>query len=151
MARKWRSITRAQIEVTAENREQLVQYVSGKLKSVLVVAGWPNERPIGQVGISFSNAVSTIVELSLRINTAIGQEITSMDIQPIEVLPQSKYNPATMDDIFARNRKLVRTTTCVVVVTGMGLQLECDKAEAGSKILLKTKVVLESGFGEVVS
>lgn len=144
-------MTRAQIAVTAQDREGYVTTISETLKVVLVVAGWPNEKPITEVGFSFVDAISTIVDLSLRINTTIGEEITSMDIQPINVYPQTRYNPVTMDDVFTHKKKVDKTTTCidrVAATTDMGLQTVWMERNAGigGRIFLKPKVVLESVF-----
>lgn len=156
VARRWRSMTRAQLKITAEAREDMVQSVHERLRNVVIVAGWPIERRI-EVPISLSDAISTIVDLTLRINTALGQEITSMDIHPIGVRPETKFDPAVMDNTFASSRKSVATNTgdgsLVVGTTDVGLQMAPIEGENGkiySRIFLKPKVVLESAFKNVV-
>lgn len=135
-------MTRAQLELTADEQKKLVQLVTSNLKSVLFVAGWPKKKPIDEIENSFTDTVSTIVRLALDINKAIGQDITSVNLHTVLFEPQTTYNPADMEDIFADN---ISQPTYVVTTTHLGLRLDHDSGT--SQVLLKPKVALESAFG----
>jgi hypothetical protein len=145
-------MTRAHIEITAEARQDMVQVIGDKLRNVLIVAGWPHGEPMQVSTLSIKDAFSTIVDLALRINIAIGQAITSMDILPFGIAPGTTFDPLTMDDTFASSRNSAAVSTVggdhIVGTTDMGFKMTLigfDNA-AVDRVFLKPKVVLESAI-----
>ncbi|KAF9465188.1 hypothetical protein BDZ94DRAFT_1234859 [Collybia nuda] len=148
VARRWRSMTRAQIGITAGARKHMMEFVHKELRNVLIVAGWSRDRWT-RTPVSLRDSVSAIIDLTIRINIAIGQDIVSIDVQPIEILPETRFDSAKMDDTFADSRRPVDTNTSsgrvVAGTTALGLQMVAGvTTKMGSRIFLKPEVFLKS-------
>jgi hypothetical protein len=101
----------------------------------------------------FCDRVSTLVDLTIRLNQALGEEITSGDLEVVWVPCGIPFDLATMDDINEHNtarRRQQQTSGSVLCTTELGLQRLVRTATKGHErswdttTLLKTKVALVS-------
>jgi len=101
----------------------------------------------------FGDRMSTIISLTMRLRQALGEEITSADLDVVWILQGGTFDPATMADDSgqdtARNAK-DQQTNYVLCTTELGLQ---QSVWVGTKDgerrwqqtkLLKSKVALQS-------
>ena len=85
-----------------------------------------------------------ITNLALRLRTAVGVAITSMDLEPYVLSSETTFDASLMEDTFASGSQPV-VVERIVGTTELGLkQLPVD----GSRpvVLLKAKVVLHSAL-----
>jgi len=131
------------------------------LIDLLVVAGWPESgsKALNTFVETFGNRLSVIGKLVLQLNKAVGEDITSGDLETIFVPPDAAFDPAIMDDAYADERPRRGKTSVeerVVATTDMGLQRMARRYREGryeceTMIVLKPKVVLYSALEDVVN
>ncbi|KAF9465186.1 hypothetical protein BDZ94DRAFT_414048 [Collybia nuda] len=153
---RWRSLTRAQMR-NGEDRQGMLSHVVSQVIEVLLVAGWSAQGlSATEPGFNLERLV-IVVDLALRLNTAIGQDITSVDILPVTIQAGAKFNSKTMEDTYAADVERGHTQNEDVVAndvvagtTDIGLRRISRDLEGGPRtdILLKPKVILRSAVQE---
>ena len=119
------------------------RYITKHLLYVLKVAGYSQVDQEGPFA-RFQERLSVITSLALRLQTAVGVAITSMDLEPYVVPPKTTFDASVMEDTFASGSQSV-VVERIVGTTELGLkQLPVD----GSRyvVLLKAKVILHSAL-----
>ena len=95
---------------------------------------------------SFEGKVEAIFKAVLDIRTAIGEKVTSSDIEVNVVPPGSPFSKALMEDDYPGDRREGRPES-VVATTGIGLWKVAPSAPSGALAyanVLSPKIVLES-------
>jgi hypothetical protein len=116
---------------------------------ILAVAGW-SQRLLNEQGFLavFHEKLARIGTLALRLQTTVGEAITSGDMRSLSILPNANFDPNIMEDGFLENRRSAETPTLagerVAGTTDIGLQ----RSMKGSifQVLRKPKVVLCSAL-----
>lgn len=151
---KWRALTRNCVQKMVQNasglEESFNNAVAKKLVDILITAGCQGsyETVLETVSDKFSDKIRIITNASLRINHAIGEEITSSDLEPICTPFGIVFEQAAMVDIgdnHASRKKVDR----VLCVTEIGLQrverqIDGNRSWMKTTLLLKPKVALEA-------
>ena len=130
------------------------------LINLLVVAGWqPASEARDTFLAAFGNRLLVIGKLAIQLNKAVGEDITSGDLEAISVPPDAAFDPAIMDDAYADERARRGKASVekrVVATTDMGLHRMArryreGKYECETMIVLKPKVVLYSALEDVMN
>jgi hypothetical protein len=126
----------------------MMMLIAKEVANVLVLAG--HRRQLIELNFldNFRERLEMIVQLSLRINEATHEYITSGDVHVIVVPPGERFNPSTMDDGFlegegSKDRGEANQQGIVAGTTDLGIQLAINNASIPS-ILKNPKVVLVS-------
>lgn len=128
--------------------------------NVLIVSGFRCPDEVSKVDARRRlrvKGLTGIVDMALRLNTAIGEEVTSMDIIPLIIPARTSFDPATMDDYYGgypdgTTIPGAMKDGSVIGTVGMGLQrLSSGGTIPSVKILLRPKVVLMSTMQELTT
>jgi hypothetical protein len=101
----------------------------------------------------FGDRMSTIIRLTMRLRQALGEDITSADLEVVWILHGSTFDPATMEDDSGQDtarKGKDQQTDCVLCTTELGLRqsvwIGTKDGERSWKQtnLLKSKVTLQS-------
>jgi hypothetical protein len=133
----------------------MLSFLVDRVTEVLIVSGWSAHGSSARPGFNIER-LSVIVDLALRINTAIGEVITSVDIYPLEFRAGVKFDQETMDDTYAdggqgQGHDIVANTDFVAGTTDLGLRRTSREPGTGiprGNVLLKPKVILRSAVQE---
>jgi hypothetical protein len=151
---KWRALTRNCVQKMVQNvpglESSFNNAVAKKLVDILITAGCQGsyETVLETVCEKFSDKIGVITNASLRINHAIGEEVTSSDLEPVCTPFGIIFQQAAMVDIgdnHASRKKVDR----VLCVTEIGLQrverqTDGNRSWMETTLLLKPKVALEA-------
>jgi len=105
----------------------------------------------------FSERIEIVVKGVLRLNKAIGEGITSCDLEATYVAPDIAFDPSTMDDTFGNDlSKGKGNPEQILCTTDLGLhRIERVRKSESQEIIwqetsiLKPKIVLQSGLDEM--
>lgn len=155
MTGRWCSMTRGQTR-NIRNNSWVLDVVKERVLSILIVAGYRcSSRESKADAYKRLESLSIIVDMALRLNQAIGEEITSMYILPSTIPPGAHFDPDFMDDSYGcypdgkRNPQATKGG-CVIGTTDMGLHRRSIKDGIfDAQVLLKPKVILQSAMQEV--
>jgi hypothetical protein len=125
------------------------------LSHILVKAGCTADLPTIQEGLRsrFNDRMSVIADSTMRIHQALGEEITSADLEVIWISSGLLFDPATMEDDSGQNTGgdgNDQQNDGILCTTALGLQLlvrassKDDKRSGQKTNLLKPKVTLQS-------
>jgi hypothetical protein len=138
---RWRAITRSQTKVSPDD-PYVLNFLAEEIANVLALTGWSRRRLNEQNLLDkFQIRLAIIVNMVLRLRTAVGEDVTSGDLKTYTVLSNTEFDRRIMDDGFPQDRGgPVTATGCVAGTTDIGLQ----RSVKGSSplILSKPKVVL---------
>ncbi|KAF5374678.1 hypothetical protein D9615_008988 [Tricholomella constricta] len=149
-AGRWRSMIQSHA-TRSDTLAHSLRWITHCTAETLVLAGWsPPES--SRFPDNLQDRLSVIINLALRLRTAIGENITSIDILPITVEQGSEFNPETMDDTYAEDKGPFRKSKAGERVAGsteLGLcsRIKVDEDFQGG-MLLKPKVILCSVLKE---
>jgi hypothetical protein len=121
--------------------------ITAEVGHVLAVAGW-SQRLLDEKGILmvFHEKLARIGTLALHLQMTTGEAITSGDMKSLLILPNTNFDPGTMENGFSENGRSAKTTAGerVAGTTDIGLR----RSMKGSifQILRKPKVVLSSAL-----
>ncbi|RDB20572.1 hypothetical protein Hypma_012272 [Hypsizygus marmoreus] len=152
VAGRWRSMARASIDDGGKAGFQFTTIVDA-LTKVLVVAGCSKQETNPNAFFEkFKERLSMIINLTTRLQSAVGQEITSTDIHPWVFSAGEVFDPSTMDDTYGEERKSTSSQGIrrrIAGTTELGL-FKRTKYAGGTRtdMLLKPKVVLCSALSE---
>jgi hypothetical protein len=137
------------------NNGCVLDVVRERVLNLLIASGYrcPDEESKADARKRLES-LSVIVDMALRLNRAIGEEVTSMHILPLIILSGAKFDPAHMEDSYGRYPDGKRNPQdikdgCVIGTTEVGLHRAFirDGIQDG-EILLKPKVILWSTVQE---
>ncbi|KAI5991785.1 hypothetical protein EDC04DRAFT_2587261 [Pisolithus marmoratus] len=152
---RWRALTRANVPRRQRDELQLTSLLTTKVLSgladILLVAGCNASQTelVKALSSKFSEKVSFLVTLAVRVNKIVGEDVTSGDLEVLTVPPASLFDPASMEDVY--NEAASGAGARVLCTTDLGLRKRVRVSTTGEKekqwavtILLKPKVALES-------
>ncbi|KAG9312277.1 hypothetical protein JVU11DRAFT_7582 [Chiua virens] len=150
---RWRALTRAHAQKVALQEADLhstmVSHISDTLVIILVAAGCTKsyEDTYRTFTQKFGERVSNIVKMATRLNKAMGEEVTSADLWPINAASGDKFDKMLMDNFESSGHDSGENV--VLCTTALGLQrsekvVQGDVTDYKNTTLLKPKVALES-------
>lgn len=152
---RWRALTRGNIPRRQRDELQLTSLLTTKILSglvdILLAAGCNANQPelITTLSSKFSDKISFLVTLAVRVNKIVGEDVTSGDLEVLTVPPASLFDPSSMEDVY--NEASSRAGARVLCTTDLGLRKRVRVSTTGEKekqwavtTLLKPKVALES-------
>lgn len=153
MGGRWRALTRAHAQKVALQEADLhatmVAHISDTLVIILVASGCTKsyEEAYRMFTQKFGERISNIVKMASRMNKAMGEEVTSADLWPVNVTSGDKFDRVTMENFETGEEDL--EGKAVLCTTALGLQrsekvVKGDVVDFKTTMLLKPKVALES-------
>jgi hypothetical protein len=127
-------------------------FIVHHLVAVLLIAGYQDTHAhlVETFRFKFGENLRRIADMALYLNKAIGEGITSGDLQILYLPCGTPYNPEQMEDGHGGGIEESRATgTRILCTTDLGLR-RVEKVSAGGRhdweeiMLLKPKVALES-------
>ena len=156
---RWRALTHKYTRrLLHDESNVLASWQSGMvdvLAHILTAAGCTPDLPQVHelLQSKFSDRMSTIIRLTMRLRQALGEEITSADLGVVWIPHDSIFDPASMEDDggqdTARKGK-DQQANCVLCTTELGLQrsawvgMKDGERRWQQTNLLKSKVALQS-------
>lgn len=138
---RWRALTRARLR--PETNTWLTE-LTGELREVLVAASW--EIKSEDALRSFGARLEAIFKAILDVRVAIGEKVTSADIEVYVVPPGSPFDNAHMEDEYPDHRQ--EGWPVVIATTAVGLwkvvQPSAPNGSLAYTHILPPKIVLES-------
>ncbi|KAF5374604.1 hypothetical protein D9615_008994 [Tricholomella constricta] len=157
VAGRWRSVTRGITRDTRDSKD-LVETMAGTLTDILMVAGIQDEATVGTRILfkRFYENLERVVDGALKLRTAVGEDITCMDIVPLTVGPGSPFDDRNMDDVeadvgdAAGDVLMADDADRVLCTIELGLAQTC-KGPSGTyqDILLKPKILRRSALSSL--
>jgi hypothetical protein len=138
----------------------LITHLIEVFTNILVVAGCKQtETQIYEtITARFVERLTIIGKMALRLSKAIGEDITSCEIEVAYLLPDTVFNHSTMNDAFGKpstkngeasaNDKQLLCTTDLGLVSGVKEMVD-GKSRWRETVLLKPRVLLESALEEM--
>ncbi|KAF9782386.1 hypothetical protein BJ322DRAFT_1009539 [Thelephora terrestris] len=154
VAGHWRAQTRRQIQKLLDPnpdaiRKRFIMHISDSLADVILCAGIHNKHEqMSETIIRIaSDRISAVVEMALKLNRMLGEDVTAADIETTWAHAQDIYDPKWMEDDYGDWKTYeARRDLKVLCTTDLGLRrlVKADN-EAGwiDKVLIKPKVILE--------
>ena len=142
---RWRALTRAH---TRPSTERWTTELYQKLTSVLKIAAWMPSSPENQE--SFTHCLPSIFKAVNELRTAIGEKITSADLDIAIFDCDTTYDPSIMDNAYSdvRQPSGKRSPGAIIGTTGIGLKkvtVGCGaQNDAQFQTVISAKVVLIS-------
>jgi hypothetical protein len=138
-----------------------MESLADNLLGLLVVAGWQEQVSSAQETFvtKFGDKLGVIAKLAIQLNKAVGEDITSGDLEAVSIDPDTVFDPEIMDDVYADERPRKRKNRVngrAIATIDMGLQriarrLGREGNECETTMVLKPKVVLSSALEDVVN
>ncbi|EAU92050.1 hypothetical protein CC1G_06037 [Coprinopsis cinerea okayama7 len=178
---RWRALTRYHVQRMMRGNtpshspspgvDDLVIYMADALVNVLLISGLNRRSPVtghplythsqlhSQVTSTFSNQLNHILSYAKKLNKAVGERVTSCDLEALYIAPDVIFNGTTMEDASADGGKSPNTTPTknpekVLCTTDLGLvraeKVPATRGEWHESVLLKPKVILVSGIKELL-
>lgn len=99
----------------------------------------------------FSNKLCGVVTQALQLSRAIGEEITSMELNAIVIAPGEDFDSTAMDmyEETAKGQPKQNGLANVICTTDIGLRISPGPREGVATYILKPKVVLASTLEEL--
>jgi len=126
----------------------MVAHISDTLVIVLVAAGCTKnyEGAYREFTMKFGERVSNIVRMAVRLNRAMGEEVTSADLWPTHAAAGEKFDTESMKDFDEGSGAQSGVVLCT---TALGLQRSekvgnGESAEYKAMTLAKPRVALEA-------
>jgi hypothetical protein len=122
VAGRWRSITRA-IMREIRDPQALMDAIINTIMDILVVARcWDQHREDkGKTPFKkFHKCLERVVDGALKLQTAVGEEITGMDITPLTIRPGLPFDRERMENSYAADT-VVDDDDSVLCTTELGL------------------------------
>ncbi|KIJ10005.1 hypothetical protein PAXINDRAFT_31645, partial [Paxillus involutus ATCC 200175] len=106
IAGRWRALTRAHVPHTRFDELQLTSHMTTKtisgLCDILLAAGCTASKSDIVSGLSskFTDKISLLVSLAIRVNKIIGEDVTSGDFEVLAVPPATAFDGTKMEDSY---------------------------------------------------
>lgn len=127
----------------------MVTHISDTLVVIMVAAGCTKsyEDAYKEFTQKFGERVSNVVNMAVRLNKAMGEEVTSADLWPTHASTGDAFDGTTMENFEGQESdqegRLILCTTALGLFRSEKLNVG-DKVEFKDGTLLKTKVALAS-------
>ncbi|OJA20124.1 hypothetical protein AZE42_04097 [Rhizopogon vesiculosus] len=149
---RWRALTRSHAQKVALQESDLhstmVAHISDTLVVVMIAAGCTknHEETYREFTMKFGERVSNIVRMAVRLNRAMGEEVTSADLWPTHAAAGEKFDTESMKDFDEGSGAQSGVVLCT---TALGLQRSekvgnGESAEYKTMTLAKPRVALEA-------
>ncbi|KAK0196217.1 hypothetical protein F5146DRAFT_922862 [Armillaria mellea] len=155
VAGRWRALTRRYalqaFREAPDSQRQLLSVVMETLVNILISAGLESatSEVSENMAAQFAEHASTVVEHAMRLNRVIGQGITSCEMMPLYLVPETPFDANVMEDVFGTASK--DSTENILCTTDLGLMRMEKKGEQWEKrVLVKPKIILRSGMADTV-
>ena len=145
---RWRALARGQLKLETNT---WFDELTSELRAILMAASWEVTAEDEVRSFAFAARVKAIFKAVLDVRTAIGEKVTSADIEINVVRPGSPFIKAMMEDAFSSNKPEVRFES-VIATTGIGLwKVAPSNGPSPSvyTIVLSPKIVLDSTLKSV--
>lgn len=154
VAGHWRAQTRKQIQKLLDPnpdgvRKRFIMHISDSLADVILCAGIHNKHDqMSETIIRMAGeGITAVVEMALKLNRMLGEEVTAADIETTWAHAQDAYDPKWMEDDYGNWKTYgPRRDLKVLCTTDLGLRrlVKADN-EVGwiDTVLIKPKVILE--------
>lgn len=126
----------------------MVAHISDTLVIILVASGCTKnyEEAYRAFTQKFGERISNVVKMASRLNKAMGEEVTSADLWPINAPLGDTFSKTTLDNFETTTEDLEGKT--ILCTTALGLQrsekvVQGDVVDFKTATLLKPKVALE--------
>ncbi|KAF9650964.1 hypothetical protein BDM02DRAFT_3111268 [Thelephora ganbajun] len=150
----WRAQTRKHIQKLLDPnpdgiRRRFIMHISDSLADVVLCAGIHNKHDqMSETIIRMAgDRISTVVEMALKLNRMLGEEVTAADVETTWAHAQDIFDPNWMEDDYGNWKSYgARMDLKVMCTTDLGLRrlVKADN-EVGwvDTVLVKPKVILE--------
>ena len=148
---RWRALTRAH---TRPSTETWVTELYNKLQSVLKIASWATRTPENEK--SYGQRLPSIFKAINELRIAIGEKVTSVDLDIFVFECDKAYDPSLMDDGYSDGRQSsgTRAPEAIIGTTGFGLGkvvvVRGAKDVLQVQSLIPAKIVLTSTLNEAL-
>ncbi|KIM36849.1 hypothetical protein M413DRAFT_448959 [Hebeloma cylindrosporum] len=144
---RWRTLTRSQIRPTSVGWK--VEFMEG-LGNILKITAWD----IGSHIIAFERKLPAICKAVEELRVALGEKVTSMDLETSIAPPGMPFDPGWMEDCYGSAlrgniKKSAEIVAGRTVRTGIGLRKVIPPSSSGESVL-SPKVVLISTLQDVL-
>ncbi|KAJ7137619.1 hypothetical protein C8R43DRAFT_1109881 [Mycena crocata] len=148
-AARWRAITRKQLNKLA-SLSDVQNSLLVSLVDVLILTKPMNEPPSRRtIEAVFGDRIAAIARLVLQLNKAVGTEVVSEDLEAVTVIPGGKFEPKTMENMWAEDDDTPGAPESVICTTALGLRMRRDNGRDGL-LIMKPKVLLPSILKELM-
>ncbi|KAK0212131.1 hypothetical protein DFS33DRAFT_1249158 [Desarmillaria ectypa] len=155
IAGRWRALTRRYalqaFREAPDSQRQLLSVVMETLVNILIIAGLESatSEVSETMATQFAEHASAVVEHAMQLNRVIGQGITSCEMMPLYLVPETPFDANVMEDTFGSASK--DSTENVLCTTDLGLMRMEKKGEKWEKrVLVKPKIILRSGLADTI-
>jgi len=136
---RWRALARGQLKLETNT---WLDELTPELRAILMAASW--EVTSEDNARSFEANFEPIFRAVLDVRTAIGEKVTSADIEVNVVRPGSPFIKAMMEDWYPSNKPEVRSES-VTATIGIGLwKVATSNGPSVYTVVLSPKIVLDS-------
>ncbi|SJL14090.1 uncharacterized protein ARMOST_17545 [Armillaria ostoyae] len=144
VAGRWRALTITMSKYHSSPRvEQYLLYRLGcQLENVILLGGWAILKKPEALRHAFGERIMEIVNLTVKLDRAIKEGITSQDLDAHFVGPGEKYDSETMSGAYGKPKETDEAVSCTCE---LGLKSFDDKGKK-ARLLLKAGVVVPSAL-----
>ncbi|KAK0222708.1 hypothetical protein EDD85DRAFT_860815 [Armillaria nabsnona] len=139
---RWRALTIAMSKYHSSPRAEqyLFHRLGYQLENVILLGGWAVPNKPEALRHAFSERITEIAKLAIKLDRAIKEGITSQDLDAHSVGPGEKYDSETMSGAYGKPKKMDEAVSCMCE---LGLKALDDKGKK-IRLLLKAGVVVPS-------
>ncbi|TFK33570.1 hypothetical protein BDQ12DRAFT_657855 [Crucibulum laeve] len=159
---RWRAITNRKTRSSMSRSPGILDGLLSYILDLQLIAGWRvNEADkLASVG-TLKERLTPIVKSVFEVKSAIGEGITSADMDPLIIPPGEPFNPTTMENAYEEHRQKIseeesRRGIIVGCTTEMGLRMAVMRKltngtlQPHSETILKPKIITEATLLEAV-
>ncbi|THU90491.1 hypothetical protein K435DRAFT_675997 [Dendrothele bispora CBS 962.96] len=149
---RWRILTRKYVRELFPERPDLPSHFFAAFVNILVVAGMKQSQDAIQETLKshFSKKIDVLVENAVCLNSVVGDDFTSCELLPVYCSPEIQFDASSMDNTFGDVSSPDEPILCT---TDLGLvraeRVQGKVGEWSNLLLLKPKVILQSGLSEI--
>ncbi|KAG6918267.1 hypothetical protein DXG01_015641 [Tephrocybe rancida] len=148
-AGRWRSMTQAHAAAADDGFERSRRMILNRTKEILIVAGVDYKSLEGQL----HERLPVITTLALRLRSAVGRQVTSMDIYPLAVGCGENFDPSSMEDTYEDQRrpgtknepKSKAERVAGSTELGLGSRVKLLNGKIEGRVMLKSKSLAQRG------
>ena len=149
---RWRKLTRSHFQRMVAAPD-FANDMAEILANIFIAAGFNESLAALQLQIvtCFGERIHLVTQCAQQLNKTIGEGITSCDLEPLYIEPETPFDGHTMDDSLNTSEPLIPSDEKVLCTTDMGLRrAEKISGEWHEVTLLKAKVILPSRLLELI-
>ncbi|TFK76457.1 hypothetical protein BDN72DRAFT_785370 [Pluteus cervinus] len=151
---RWRALTHIYAQRATSDEPNFVSLFVEFFAHILITAGYKGDPASLQEAVlnSFQARLTDVALSTRRLNQAIGEGVTSCDLEVSYILPSSDFDPTCMEDAYAGHTDAdgAPSEEKTLCTTDLGLnrieKLQGSDGQSKETCLLKPKVVLLSSF-----